>query len=217
AFHPVHRDGPAGAERRCFTPDEVDVADAIELLVVGHAGLTIAEADFRPQKEIDVNPAIGRLALISPPLSPLVDGERPGGFGKDRPVERRHAKRIRRRRCGEEDRVAANPGDQHGGGDSHDPLAHGRSSGCCWPRRTFLQPKTHTPPPATKGSTMAQLVNEDKVILVSQIPARAYHQLGFGSGGYTGTAGTKPLRFGISTCGSVLASMTSSSLMMPFR
>jgi len=29
--------------------------------------------------------------------------------------------------------------------------------------------------------------------------ARAHHQLGFGSGGYTGTAGTKPFRFGIST------------------
>jgi hypothetical protein len=53
----------------------------------------------------------------------------------------------------------------------------------------------------------------DKVAAV----ARAHHQLGFGSGGYAGTAGTKPFRFGISTFGSVLASMTSVSLMMPFR
>ena len=43
------------------------------------------------------------------------------------------------------------------------------------------------------------------------------NQLGFGSGGYTGTAGTKPFRFGISTFGSVLASITSVSWMMPFR
>src|SRR6202030_2663048 len=99
-----------GTECRSFGADEVDVADAIELLVVGHSGLTVAETDFRPQIEIDVNPAVGRLALISPPLSPLVDGERPRGFGPDRPVARRHAMRIRRRLCGEEDRVAANPG-----------------------------------------------------------------------------------------------------------
>ena len=48
--------------------------------------------------------------------------------------------------------------------------------------------------------------------------ARAQNQLGFvGSGGYTGTAGTKPFRFGISTFGRLLASMTSVSWMIPFR
>ena len=47
--------------------------------------------------------------------------------------------------------------------------------------------------------------------------ACAQNQLGFGSGGYTGTAGTKPFRFGISTFGRLLASMTSVSPMMPFR
>jgi hypothetical protein len=46
---------------------------------------------------------------------------------------------------------------------------------------------------------------------------RIHHQLGFGSGGYTGFAGTKPFRFGISTLGRLLASMTSFSPMMPFR
>jgi hypothetical protein len=48
-------------------------------------------------------------------------------------------------------------------------------------------------------------------------PARTHHQLGFGSGGYTGTSGTKPCRFGISTFGRVFSSRTSVSLMMPFR
>jgi transposase len=48
-------------------------------------------------------------------------------------------------------------------------------------------------------------------------PARAQYQLGFFSGGYTGTSGTKPCRFGISTFGRVLASRTSFSWMMPFR
>src|SRR5205085_5321997 len=96
ALHPVYRNGPAGAEGRAFVADKLDVADAIEFLVVGHSGLTIAEADFRPQIEIDLNPAIGRLALKSPTLSPLVDGERPRGFGPARPVARRQAERIRR-------------------------------------------------------------------------------------------------------------------------
>src|SRR5205814_10596659 len=55
--------------------------------------------------------------------------------------------------------------------------------------------------------------------LVSPMPAtaRAHHQLRFGSGGYTGTAGMKPLRFGISTFGRLWASITSVSPTMPFR
>ncbi len=109
--------GRPGPRADLSLPIEVDVADAIEFLVVGHSGLTIAEADFRPQIEIDVNAAIGRLALKSPPASPLVDGERPRDFGPDRLVGRRHVMRIRRRLCGEEGCKAANPGGEHGGGD----------------------------------------------------------------------------------------------------
>src|SRR3977135_3434190 len=60
AFHRVHLNGPAGTACRNFASYEVDIADAIEFLVVGHSGLTIAEADFRPQVDIDLNPAIGR-------------------------------------------------------------------------------------------------------------------------------------------------------------
>jgi hypothetical protein len=57
------------------------------------------------------------------------------------------------------------------------------------------------------------------IISVSSMPAaaRAQYQLGFFSGGYTGTAGTKPFRFGITTFGSVFSSMTSFSLTMPFQ
>src|SRR5690349_22943451 len=124
ALHPVHCNGPAGAECRTFTADEIDVADTIELLVVGHTGLTIAEADFRPQIEIDVNPASGRVALVRPPLPPLVDGEGPRGFGPDRLT----AMCIGRRLCGAEEHVAADSGDQHDGGNGCDPLDHFRSS-----------------------------------------------------------------------------------------
>ena len=52
---------------------------------------------------------------------------------------------------------------------------------------------------------------------LNQWSSTDYHQLGFFSGGYTGTAGTKPFRFGISTFGRVFSSMTSFSWMMPFR
>ena len=55
--------------------------------------------------------------------------------------------------------------------------------------------------------------------IIREMPAavRTHHQLGFGSGGYTGASGTKPCRFGISTFGRLLASITSVSWMMPFR
>src|SRR5882724_10995225 len=48
--------------------------------------------------------------------------------------------------------------------------------------------------------------------------AQAQYQLGFlGFGGHTGTAGTKPFRFGIPTFSRLLSSRTSFSWMMPFR
>jgi hypothetical protein len=120
----VYRNGAAGAERRSVIADEVDIADAIELLVVGHSGLTIAEADLRPQIEIDLDPAIGRLALIRPALSPLVDRERPSGVGPDRLI----AMCVRRRRCRKEECIAANPRGEEKTGDGCDPLDHNRSS-----------------------------------------------------------------------------------------
>src|SRR5262245_15726114 len=120
----MHRNRPAGAECRSVMADELDVADAIELLVVGHSGLTIAEADLWPQIEIDVNSAIGGLALIRPPLSPLIDREGPRGFGPDRPV----AMRIRRRRCGAEEGVPADRSDEYDGGDGYDARDHDHSS-----------------------------------------------------------------------------------------
>jgi hypothetical protein len=125
AFHPVHRNGPAGSECRSFVTDEIEIADAVKFFIVSHSGLTIAETDFRPQIEIDRNPAIGRLALKSPPPSPLVDGERPCAFGPDRPIVRRQETSILQRHGGKEDRVAANPDDEHGG-NACDPLAHDR-------------------------------------------------------------------------------------------
>jgi hypothetical protein len=41
AFHRVHRNGPAGAERRSFAADKIEVADAIEFLVVRNSGLQL--------------------------------------------------------------------------------------------------------------------------------------------------------------------------------
>jgi hypothetical protein len=111
AFHRAHRYGSAGAECGSSAADEVDISDTIEFLVVGHPGLAIAEANFRPQIEIDVGPAVGRFALKGPSPSKLVDGERPCGFGPDRRM------RTVRRPCRGEDRIAANPSGKHDGGD----------------------------------------------------------------------------------------------------
>jgi hypothetical protein len=86
AFHVTHRNGPAGSESRSSAADEVDISDTIEFLVVGDASLAIAEADLRPQIEINAGSAINRLALKGPSPSELVDGERPRAFGPDRPM-----------------------------------------------------------------------------------------------------------------------------------
>src|ERR1700722_12305507 len=51
--------------------------------------------------------------------------------------------RISRRLGGEE--VGANPGDERGGGDDYDPLAHDRSSGCCEQRRSWRRAHATTP------------------------------------------------------------------------
>jgi hypothetical protein len=69
------------------------------------------------------------------------------------------------------------------------------------------------------GNRRWRFISRQGTVRRSPMPAaeRVHHQLGFGSGGYTGTAGTKPFRFGISTFGRLLASMTSVSWMMPFR
>jgi hypothetical protein len=67
---------------------------------------------------------------------------------------------------------------------------------------------------------MVELNDEQRLQLFVALrppPPWAHHQLGFGSGGYTGFAGTKPFRFGIWTFGRLLSSMTSFSWMMPLR
>src|ERR1700722_6760769 len=108
AFHVTHGNLSAVAECRSSAADEFDISDTIKLLVIGYSGLAIAEADLRPQIEIDVGSAIDRFAMKGPSAPKLVDGERPRAFGPDRPM------RTVRRFCRGEDRVAANPG-KHGG------------------------------------------------------------------------------------------------------
>jgi hypothetical protein len=136
AFHRAHRNGSAGAECGSSAADEVDISDTIEFLVVGHPGLAIAEANFRPQIEIDVGPAVGRFALKGPSPSKLVDGERPCGFGPDRRM------RTVRRPCRGEDRIAANPSGKHDGGDGGDLLAH--NPGCFFLSNAPVPTDLHT-------------------------------------------------------------------------
>jgi len=90
----VHRNRPAGTDCGRFAADEIDIADPVELLVVGHAGRAITETDLRPQIQIDLARAIAGLALKRPAESPLVERERPFDLGPDRPVGRRDALRC---------------------------------------------------------------------------------------------------------------------------
>src|SRR6516165_6511931 len=61
-LHPGNRDRPAGAERRNLAADEIEVAHAIEVGVIGDAGRAIAGAELGAKIELDLAAAVGRLA-----------------------------------------------------------------------------------------------------------------------------------------------------------
>src|SRR6516164_6753822 len=76
-LHPGNRDRPAGAERRNLAADEIEVAHAIEVGVIGDAGRAIAGAELGAQIELDLAAAVGRLAGKRAARPPLIHGERP--------------------------------------------------------------------------------------------------------------------------------------------
>src|SRR5262249_2185720 len=76
-LHPGNGDRPAGAQRRNFAADEIEVAHAIEIAVIGDAGRAIAGAELGAKVELDLSAAIGRLAGECAAGSPLIHGERP--------------------------------------------------------------------------------------------------------------------------------------------
>ena len=67
----------ARAGRGEFGTEQVDVADSLELLVVGDAGGAIAEPDLGAQIDVDLRAAILRAAPVRMAEAPLVHQERP--------------------------------------------------------------------------------------------------------------------------------------------
>ena len=60
-----------------FRAEQLEIGDAVELGLVGNAGVAIAEPDLGPQIETDLDAAIGGSAAERPPVAPLVARERP--------------------------------------------------------------------------------------------------------------------------------------------
>jgi hypothetical protein len=65
--------------------DEMEVADALELLVVRYAGCAVTEPDLGPQIERHRSAAVGHRAFECLSASPLVDGRGPSDVGPGRP------------------------------------------------------------------------------------------------------------------------------------
>src|SRR6185437_6880478 len=59
---------------------QVEIGDAVDLVVIGDAGVAIAEADFGPHVKFDVAAAGIRVATKRAAGGPAVARERPGDF-----------------------------------------------------------------------------------------------------------------------------------------
>src|SRR6202000_2880579 len=59
---------------------QIEIADAVDLVVIGNTGVAIAEADLRPHIELDVAAAGGRIAAERAAGGPAIARERPGDF-----------------------------------------------------------------------------------------------------------------------------------------
>src|SRR5476651_625917 len=67
---------------------QVEVAQAIELVVIGDASRAVAEADLGPDIKVDLGSAVCRLALERFALAPLVHREGPLRLGPNRMARR---------------------------------------------------------------------------------------------------------------------------------
>src|SRR5215470_11219681 len=67
----------ANLERYKTLADQIEIGDAIDLVVIGHSGAAIAEADLRPHVDFDV---AARRATKRAARGPAVAGKRPRNF-----------------------------------------------------------------------------------------------------------------------------------------
>src|SRR5450759_4760717 len=84
ALHPRDCDRVTRPQIRRLVAHQVEVAQALELVVIGYAGRAIAETDLGPNIKVDLGAAVGRGALERFALAPLVHLEGPLQFGPNR-------------------------------------------------------------------------------------------------------------------------------------
>jgi hypothetical protein len=70
ALHPRDGDRMAGTQNRMLVAHQVEVAQAIELFVIGYTGRAIAETDLGPNIKADLGSAVSRLTQECFALTP---------------------------------------------------------------------------------------------------------------------------------------------------
>src|SRR5262249_5202443 len=73
-----------GSERYCTTVHEIEVAQPLELVIIGNAGCVTAESDLGANIQVEFRTTLCRLALERLALSPLINQERPFCLDPDR-------------------------------------------------------------------------------------------------------------------------------------
>src|SRR5207302_5015068 len=77
SLHAADADGAAiGQAHECIA-EKLQIADAVEIVIVGDPGGAIAEPDLGAQIEADLAAAIGRRAAKGAPDPPFIEQERP--------------------------------------------------------------------------------------------------------------------------------------------
>ena len=84
ALHPGDRDRLSRPQRGELVAEQVEVADAVEFLVVRDAGRAVAEPDLGADVDVHLGAAVGGVAAKRLALAPLIDRKRPGHFAPDR-------------------------------------------------------------------------------------------------------------------------------------
>src|ERR1039457_3619438 len=120
ALHPRDNDRVAGPQNRKLVAHQVEVAQAIELVVIGDTGRAIAEADLGPNIKVDLGAAVGRGALERFAVAPLVHREGPLRLGPNRMAGRCHGPASVRQRQPEKRQRTNQPAQPEGDGRGND-------------------------------------------------------------------------------------------------